>query len=150
MSVEDETYDNYIPAGEGDVGRRTSPRTFGTEVDHTLQLGLTERLRGTWQVAGDTPGLEAYCAGQGRRSRQGPCAGAVELHAEQGAADRGQLRALVRYRQPDSTAWHERLPLRGELYQSGSQTCLIWTERQQYQIAAGYDAYCPRRESRHA
>lgn len=117
LSTEDEIYDNYVPAGEGDAGRRTSPRTFGIEADHMPQLGLIERLRDTWRVAGGTPGPEAYRAGQERHSRQGPCADAVELHAGQGAADRGQQKVLGRYRQPDSTAWHERLPPRGELCQ---------------------------------
>lgn len=81
-----------------------------------LQLGLTERLRGTWQVVGGTPGPEAYRAGQGKRSR-GPCAGAVELHAGQGAADPGQQMVPGQCRQLDSTALHEKLPPRGELYQ---------------------------------
>lgn len=117
LSAEDETYDKYVPAGEGDVGRHTSPRTFGIEVDHMPQLGLIERLRGTWQVVGGTPGPEAYRVGQGRRNRQDPCAGVVGLHAGQGAVDRGLQKVLGRYRQPDSTAWHEKLPPRGELYQ---------------------------------
>lgn len=108
---------NYVPAGEGDAGRHTSPRTFGIEADHMLQLGLIERLRGTWQVAGGTPGPEAYRAGQGKRSRQDPCAGAVELRAGQGAADPGQQIVPGQCRQLDSTALHEKLPPRGELYQ---------------------------------
>lgn len=81
------------------------------------QLGLIERPRGTWQVAGGTPGLEAYRAGQGKRNRQDPCAGAVELHEGQGVADPGQQMVPGRYRQLDSTALHEKLPPHGELYQ---------------------------------
>lgn len=82
-----------------------------------LQSGLIERHRGTWQVAGGIPGPEAYRAGQGKRSRQGPCAGAVELHAGQGEADPEQQMVPGRCRQLDSTALHEKLPPRGELYQ---------------------------------
>lgn len=47
LSVNDEAYGKHVPAGEGGVGRHTSPRTFGIEADHRPQLGLIERLRGT-------------------------------------------------------------------------------------------------------
>lgn len=101
-----------------------------------LLLGPIELHPGTLQAVGGTLGLEGCRVGQGSRNLRGPCV--LGHHAGTAASDLEWQRDPER--PPDSTAWRETSPLREGQCRSGSRTCLIWKEPQQYQTAAGCDA----------